>query len=118
MFEFKGKYADAKVFTDNVDEVSISQVIQFLNQPIAKGQKIRMMPDIHPGAGCTIGTTMTIDDKVVPNLVGSDIGCGMEVVYLDSDEIDFERFDNIIRQKVPFGYKKHETPHHFMQNSD
>lgn len=118
MFELQGKYASAKVFTDDVDNESISQVIQFLNQPIASGQKIRMMPDIHPGAGCTIGTTMTIGDKVVPNLVGSDIGCGMEVVYLDGDEIDFERFDSIIRQKVPSGYKKHETPHHFMKNFD
>mgnify|MGYP002522592663 CR=1 FL=1 len=118
MFELKGKYANAKVFTDNVDEVSISQVIQFLNQPIAEGQKIRMMPDIHPGAACTIGTTMTIEDKVVPNLVGSDIGCGMEVVFLDCDEIDFKRFDEIIRQKVPFGYKRHEIPHPFMKDFD
>lgn len=118
MFELKGRYADAKVFADDVDEVSISQVIQFLNQPMAKGQKIRMMPDIHPGIACTIGTTMTITDKVVPNLVGTDIGCGMEVVYLDADEIDFKRFDDIVHHKVPHGYKKREIPHHFMKNID
>ena len=118
MIELRGKYASAKVFTDLVDNESISQVIQFLNQPFAEGQTVRMMPDIHPGAGCTIGTTMTIGDKVVPNLVGSDIGCGMEVVYLDSDEIDFERFDSIIRSKVPYGYEKRAVPHKFMKNFD
>jgi RNA-splicing ligase RtcB len=118
MFELKGKYATAKVFSDDVDSESISQVIQFLNQPIAEGQTIRMMPDIHAGKGCTIGTTMTITDKVVPNLVGSDIGCGMEVLYLDTDEIDFERLDNIIRTKVPHGYSKRTVPHHFMKDFD
>ncbi len=118
MFELKGKYATAKIFSDEVDENSISQVIRFLNQPIAENQKIRMMPDIHAGQGCTIGTTMTITDKVVPNLVGSDIGCGMEVAYLDADEIDFKRFDDIINTKVPRGYDKRKTPHHFMKDLD
>ena len=118
MFELNGRYATAKIFSDDVDPVSISQVIQFLNQPIAEGQKIRMMPDIHAGRGCTIGTTMTITDRVVPNLVGSDIGCGMEVVYLDVDVIDFERLDHIIHHKVPHGYKKRAIPHHFMNNFD
>ena len=118
MFELNGKYATAKVFSDDVDNDSISQVIPFLNQPIAEGQKIRMMPDIHAGAGCTIGTTMTITDKVVPNLVGSDIGCGMEVFYLDTNEIDFKRLDDIIRSKVPYGYNKRDIPHHFMKNFD
>ncbi|WP_407424568.1 RtcB family protein [Methanobrevibacter sp.] len=118
MFELKGKYATAKVFSDDVDNDSISQVIQFLNQPIAEGQKIRMMPDIHAGIGCTIGTTMTISDKVVPNLVGSDIGCGMEVFYLDTNEIDFERLDGIIRSKVPYGYNRSVVPHHFMKDFD
>lgn len=118
MFELKGRYATAKIFSDDVDPVSISQVIQFLNQPIAEGQTIRMMPDIHAGRGCTIGTTMTITDKVVPNLVGSDIGCGMEVVYLGADEIDFERLDYIIHHKVPHRYKKRTTPHHFMKDFD
>ena len=118
MFELKGKYATAKVFSDDVDSVSISQVIQFLNQPIAEGQSVRMMPDIHPGQGCTIGTTMTITDKVVPNLVGRDIGCGMEVVYLNVDEIDFKRLDHIVHHKIPHGYKKRKVPHPFMKDFD
>lgn len=70
MFELKGKYGEAKVFTDLADESSISQVMELLNQPYTKNSKIRMMPDIHAGTGCTIGTTMTIDKMLCPNLVG------------------------------------------------
>ena len=66
MIELNGKYASAKVFTDIADNASISQVIELLNQPYAEGSRIRMMPDIHAGAGCTIGTTMTVRDKICP----------------------------------------------------
>lgn len=66
MLELNGKYASCKVFTDVIDENAISQLITLLNQPMAKDQKIRIMPDVHAGKGCTIGTTMTITDKVVP----------------------------------------------------
>lgn len=62
MLELQGKFGTAKVFTDVVDNESISQVINLLNQPYIEGSKVRMMPDIHAGAGCTIGTTMTIKD--------------------------------------------------------
>ena len=82
MLELKGKFGEAKVFTDVVDGKSISQVINLLNQPYAEGAHIRMMPDIHAGAGCTIGTTMTIKDNICPILVGLDIGCGMETVRI------------------------------------
>lgn len=93
MFELNGKYASAKVFADNVDEKAIAQVIDLLNQPYAAGSTIRMMPDIHAGAGCTIGTTMTITDKVCPNLVGVDIGCGMNVVKVRGS-IDPKQLDS------------------------
>lgn len=116
MFELYGKYNKAKIFTDDIDENSITQIINFLNQPIAEGQKIRMMPDVHAGNACTIGTTMTIEDKVVPNLVGTDIGCGMEVVYLENDEIDLEKLDEVIHKYVPSGYSIRNSPHKFMNN--
>ena len=74
MKEVIGKYSTAKVFTDNVDEVSLKQIETLCNQEFTTGAKIRLMPDVHAGAGCTIGTTMTITDKIVPNLVGVDIG--------------------------------------------
>ena len=70
MIEMKGKYNEAKIFTDVVDSASIAQVQELCNQEFTAGSRIRLMPDIHAGAGCTIGTTMTITDKVAPNLVG------------------------------------------------
>ena len=76
MLELKGKYNSAKVFTDNIDARAKDQIIELCNQEFVSGSKIRIMPDVHAGAGCVIGTTMTITDKVVPNLVGVDIGCG------------------------------------------
>lgn len=106
MFELDGKYGTAKVFTDDVDQKAIAQVIDLLNQPYAAGSKIRMMPDIHAGAGCTIGTTMTITDRVCPNLVGVDIGCGMYVVKI-SGSIDPERLDTVVRKSVPAGFAIH-----------
>jgi len=75
MIELRGKYNTAKVFTDNVEETAISQIIDLCNQPFTEGSKIRIMSDCHSGTGCTIGTTMTIQDKIVSNLVGVDIGC-------------------------------------------
>ncbi len=116
MFELNGKYATAKVFTDVVDNESISQVINLLNQPYTEGSKIRMMPDIHAGAGCTIGTTMTIADKICPNLVGVDVSCGMHTVQLAEKEIDCEALDKIIRERIPSGFgvrnKLHKNASH------
>lgn len=89
MFELKGKYNDCKVFTDNVDETCIGQLITLLNQESLQDSIIRIMPDAHAGAGCVIGTTMTITDKVIPNLVGVDIGCGMYTVKLKEKRIMF-----------------------------
>ena len=95
MKEVIGKYNTAKIFTDVVDDKSIEQVKLLCDQEFVEGSKIRMMPDIHAGAGCTIGTTMTITDKVCPNLVGVDIGCGMHVTKLDVKEIDYEKLDKV-----------------------
>lgn len=118
MIELPGKYAQAKVFTDVVDEASISQVINLLNQPYVEGSRIRMMPDIHAGAGCTIGTTMTIGDKVCPNLVGVDIGCGMETVRIREKHIEMQKLDKLIRQEIPSGFGIRSTPHRFIQEVD
>ncbi len=111
MLELQGKYAAAKVFADIVDSESISQVIGLLNQPYAAGSRIRMMPDIHAGAGCTIGTTMTVTDKVCPNLVGVDIGCGMETVRLRETDIDLAELDAFIRREIPSGFSVRTKPH-------
>ena len=113
MIELNGKYASAKIYTDLVDDSSIAQVVQLLNQEFAKDSIVRMMPDIHAGAGCTIGTTMTIADKVCPNLVGVDIGCGMLCVQIKEKEIDFDRLDEVIRNYVPSGFSIRSKPHKF-----
>ncbi len=115
MIELKGKYNTAKVFTDVVDEASISQVLLLLNQEFVQGSKIRMMPDIHAGAGCTIGTTMTISDKIVPNLVGVDIGCGMETVQIKEKHIELQKLDKLIYEKIPSGFNIREKTHKYFE---
>ncbi|MGG1071325.1 RtcB family protein [Priestia megaterium] len=106
MIELAGKYNTAKVFTDNVETTAMSQIVQLCNQEFVKDSQIRIMPDTHAGAGCTIGTTMTIQDKIVPNLVGVDIGCGMEVAIIDKNktEVNFDQLDNVIHKHVPSGF--------------
>ena len=107
MFELNGKYNTAKVFTDIIEEEAISQIINMCNQKAFEGSQVRIMPDVHAGKGCTIGTTMTITDKVVPNLVGVDIGCGMEVACLGKIELTdkhFAQLDKTIREYVPSGF--------------
>lgn len=103
MLEVKGKYNIAKIFTDVVDNETISQIITLLNQEFTQDSKIRIMPDCHAGAGCVIGTTMKIHNKVVPNLVGVDIGCGMKLVELGKSNINFEELDCFIRNNIPSG---------------
>lgn len=109
MFELNGKYGAAKVFTDIVDENAIAQVIELLNQPYSKDMRVRMMPDIHAGAGCTIGTTMTVEDKICPNLVGVDIGCGVLVAELNTTELDLAKLDKVIHEHVPSGRDIHDS---------
>lgn len=103
MIELQGKYNTAKVFTNNIENEAISQVIDLCNQEFAQDSKIRIMPDCHAGAGCTIGTTMTIKDKIVSNLVGVDIGCGVLLQQIAEKDIDLAALDKAIRQNVPSG---------------
>jgi len=109
MMELQGKHNTAKVFTDNIEHEVISQIIQLLNQEFAAGSQIRIMPDTHAGAGCTIGTTMTIKDKVVPYMVGVDIGCGMETVRLADKDVDLQMLDTAIHETIPSGFNIHAS---------
>lgn len=123
MQEVKGKYNSAKVFTDAVDEKSLQQIQTLCNQEFTSGTKIRLMPDVHAGAGCTIGTTMTIKDKIVPNLVGVDIGCGMETLCIKADSEVSKNFngaelDKIIRKNIPSGFNIRKSPHGFVEQVD
>ncbi|MGN0691923.1 MAG: RtcB family protein [Oscillospiraceae bacterium] len=118
MIELTGKYNSAKVFTDVIDSASISQIIELCSQEFTVGQRIRMMPDVHAGAGCVIGTTMTVSDKIVPNLVGYDIGCGMETVLIKERSIELMQLDKLIGNKIPSGFSIRTTPHKYAENID
>jgi tRNA-splicing ligase RtcB len=119
VIELNGKYNSAKVFTDNVEATAQGQIIELCNQEFSQGSKIRIMPDTHAGAGCTIGTTMTIADKVVPNLVGVDIGCGMAVAEINiTGDINYDQLDSVVRKHVPSGFSVRPKPHEYLGHLD
>lgn len=93
----------------NFENEAYDQIKRLANYPAYENSIIRIMPDSHAGKGCTVGTTMTITDKVTPNLVGVDIGCGMLTVELADQYIDCEKLDSVIREMVPNGFNIHDT---------
>ena len=106
--QIKGKYSAADVYADIIEDEAIVQIKQMLDTPFTEGSHIAIMPDVHSGKGCTIGTTMTVHDKVVPNLVGVDIGCGVTFCEIeeqgDIGEAELEELDKIIRAYIPSGF--------------
>ncbi len=108
MKKIKGKYGIAKVFTDDIEQLAIDQISILMDQPFAQGTHARFMPDVHTGKGCTIGTTMIIKDKICPNLIGVDIGCGMLLVNLGKIDIDLPLFDEIVNKYIPSGFAIHD----------
>ena len=109
MFEINGKYTTAKVMIDDVEESCVGQITQFVNHP-AFSRPVSIMPDTHAGKGSVIGFTMELSDKVIPNVVGVDIGCGMLSINFGKNfPITLSELDQKIRQKVPFGQDVHET---------
>ncbi len=118
MISLKGNYNSAIVFTNNLDENAKMQIEKLLNQEFIKDSNIRIMPDVHSGIGCTIGTTMTITDKIVPNLVGVDIGCGVETVLIKNSHVELEKLDKIIHENIPSGFEIRKSPHPYFNNID
>lgn len=106
-----GKFNSATVFTDILEDKAAEQIKELCNQVYSAGSKIRIMPDVHAGAGCTIGTTMTIKDKIVPNLVGVDIGCGMECIQIKQRDIDLDKLDAVIHVNIPAGFNIRKNAH-------
>ena len=103
-----------KIFTENIEEEAVNQINNLLDQEAFKNSKVRIMPDVHAGKGCVIGFTGELGDKVIPNLVGVDIGCGMLCVELGNIDINLEEFDSIVKKYVPSGFEVHESRrHHF-----
>lgn len=103
MIKVQGSCNNAKIFTDNVEDEALTQIKNLCDQDWAKDSVIRVMPDTHAGKGCTIGTTMTIKDKVCPDTVGVDVGCGMLCVNLGKIDVDFAKLDKVINDFVPSG---------------
>lgn len=95
---------DVKIFTDRIDDNALEQIKELLSIDVFSDKKIRIMPDVHAGAGCVIGFTGDLGDKVIPNIVGVDIGCGMRILKLGKlADIDFHAFHEHIRSNVPSG---------------
>ena len=111
----KGIYAEAKIFTEDVDEYAKAQVKMICDNQVAEGSKIRLMPDIHPGRVGPIGLSMTVTDKVIPQLLGVDIGCGMTCVKLNKNNAEFQKLDRVIRENVPSGFAIRKEPHHMAE---
>ena len=111
MVKIEGLYNTAFCYTPVLEDAARAQIQSVCDQKEFAGCKIRVMPDVHAGKGCTIGTTMTIRDKIVPGMVGVDIGCGMETVELSEREIDFERMDALIRKEIPYGREVRDEIH-------
>lgn len=108
--EVKGKYGSAEIYAVTVEQEAVSQVILLLNQKAFEGSRIRVMPDVHAGAGCVIGFTGKFtNNRVIPNIVGVDIGCGMLTKKLGKIEIDFKAFDEHVKKVVPMGSRRNNN---------
>ena len=110
MFEIRGKYNTAKVFANEVDDETISQITELCNQQWLEGCNIAIQADTHSGKGCTIGTTIALKDKVSPSLVGVDISCGMLVIQIPQElKLNLEKIDKFINENIPAGFEVNET---------
>ena len=118
-----GIYASAKIFTTNnkqtaVDDYAIAQLQMLCDNEASKGSVIRVMPDVHPGKVGTIGLTMTVGERILPNLVGIDIGCGMTLAELRTSKIEFQKLDTVIRNHIPSGFAIRSKLHRFAEEID
>ncbi|MBQ2737093.1 MAG: RtcB family protein [Clostridia bacterium] len=110
MIKLQGKRNSAIVYADKLDKPTKTQISALLREEAYADSKIRIMPDTHSGRSVAVGTTMTVNGRIAPTLVGVDIGCGMEVVFFKERDIDLERLDGVIRSHVPCGAKIHGAP--------
>lgn len=109
-FDLQGANGKALMTTDNIDDRTVAQIIQFLNEDFTKDIRIAVMPDVHAGKGSVVGTTMEVKDAVVPSLVGSDIGCGVMCMEVKIDGLNLEKLDAFIKANIPLGAANHEKP--------
>ncbi|MCD7820164.1 MAG: RtcB family protein [Lachnospiraceae bacterium] len=112
----KGKFAEAMIFTDNVEDYALAQVQMICDNEAAAGSTIRVMPDAHPGKVGPIGLTMSITDAVLLSLVGVDIGCGVSVMKLKTKRVEYQKLDAVIREQIPSGFQIRKKPHRFSED--
>ncbi len=107
----KGTFAEAKIFTDQIEEYAKAQIQMICDNSISQGSKIRIMPDVHPGNVGTIGLTMTIKGRIIPNLLGIDIGCGVSCVKVKGKRLELQKLDTVVRERIPAGFQIREGLH-------
>ena len=108
-----GVYTSANIFTDIVEDYAISQIQILCNNEALQGCRVRIMPDVHPGKVGTIGFTSTIGEKILPNLIGIDIGCGITLAKLKQKKVEFQKLDKVIREQIPSGFAIRKKAHRF-----
>lgn len=123
MKTINGIYASPKIFTTNnettaIDDYAIHQLQMLCDNEVSEGSRIRIMPDVHPGKVGTIGLTMTIGTKIMPNLIGIDIGCGMTLAKLKDRKVEFQKLDRVIRERIPSGYAIRKNVHRYAEDFD
>lgn len=117
MIKIENQYNTAVIYADSVDSGAEGLIRALCGSPISVGSTIRIMPDVHAGKGCAVGTTMTIQNCVAPGLVGVDIGCGMTVLKVRGKRLELQKLDKLIRDTIPAGRNNHSSPHHFAQRA-
>lgn len=123
MKEIQGRYATALVFTTanqqySIDDYAVAQLQMICNHEVAANSIIRVMPDVHPGKVGTIGLTMTVSGKIMPNLLGIDIGCGMTLAKIKTKKVEFQKLDKVIRENIPAGFSVRNKVHHLAEEFD
>lgn len=108
-----GVYASAKIFTDKIEDYALAQIQMLCDNEAFRESKIRIMPDVHPGKVGTIGLTATVGERVLPNVVGVDLGCGITLARLKQKRAEFQRVDKVIRENIPSGFSVRQNPHRF-----
>lgn len=110
-----GVYTSAKIFTDHIEDYALAQIQMLCDNEAFSGSQVRIMPDVHPGKVGTIGFTATIKDKILPNVVGIDIGCGILLASIKQKKAEFQKLDTVIRENVPTGFQVRKNPHRFYE---
>ncbi|MCF2554367.1 RtcB family protein [Faecalicatena contorta] len=113
-----GIYSSAIIFTEQVEEYAVAQIQMICDNEVSYGSKIRVMPDVHPGKVGTIGLTMTVGERVLPNLVGIDIGCGITLAKFKQKKVEFQKLDTVIRENIPTGSSIRKKSHRYSKEFD